>query len=48
LKSPDFRAARFDTSFVDTHPELTRYSEKRSKAHLATALAAAIAAHAGL
>ncbi len=48
LKSPDFRAAHFDTSFVDTHPELTRYSEKRSKAHLATALAAAIAAHAGL
>ncbi len=48
LKSADFRTARFDTSFVDTHPELTRYSEKRSKAHIASALAAAIAAHAGL
>ncbi len=48
LKSADFRAGRFDTSFVDTHPELTRYSEKRSKAHIASALAAAIAAHAGL
>lgn len=48
LKSSDFRAGRFDTSFVDTHPEFTRYSEKRSRAHIASALAAAIAAHAGL
>ncbi len=48
LKSSDFRAGRFDTSFVDTHPELARYSEKRSRAHIASALAAAIAAHAGL
>ncbi|MFN3918737.1 MAG: acetyl-CoA carboxylase biotin carboxylase subunit [Methylohalobius sp.] len=48
LKSADFRAGRFDTSFVDIHPELTRYSEKRSKTHIASALAAAIAAHAGL
>ncbi|WP_022947538.1 acetyl-CoA carboxylase biotin carboxylase subunit [Methylohalobius crimeensis] len=48
LNHPDFHAARFDTSFVEAHPELSRYSEKRSKSHIATALAAAIAAHAGL
>ncbi|GAB6067438.1 acetyl-CoA carboxylase biotin carboxylase subunit [Methylothermus subterraneus] len=48
LKTADFRSGRFDTGFVERHPELTRYSEKRSKSHIATALAAAIAAHAGL
>ncbi|MCX8049084.1 MAG: acetyl-CoA carboxylase biotin carboxylase subunit [Methylohalobius sp.] len=48
LKSFDFRAGRFDTGFVEAHPELARYSEKRSKTHIACALAAAIAAHAGL
>ncbi len=48
LKSPEFQQAKFNTSFVDTHPELLRYSEKRSKSHVATAIAAAIAAHAGL
>ncbi len=48
LHTGEFRQARFDTGFVDAHPELLRYSEKRQKAHIAAALAAAIAAHAGL
>lgn len=48
LKCPEFRRGRFDTGFVDRHPELLRYSEKRDKTHIATAIAAAIAAHAGL
>ncbi len=48
LKSREFQQAKFNTSFVDMHPELLRYSEKRSKSHVATAIAAAIAAHAGL
>ncbi len=48
LNSAEFKQARFNTGYVDTHPELLRYSEKRSKTHVATAIAAAIAAHAGL
>jgi len=45
LKTPEFRAATFDTSFVERHPELVNYSVNRPPAHLAAALAAALAAH---
>jgi pyruvate carboxylase subunit A len=48
LKHADFRAAHFDTSFVDSHPELIEYSDKSRPEELALAVAAAIAAHAGL
>ncbi len=48
LHNPDFRSGSFNTGFVDAHPELTHYSCKRRKDELAAALAAAIAAHAGL
>jgi len=48
LRNEDFRSGEFDTRFVETHPELTDYSIKRSPHHLAIAIAAAIAAHAGL
>jgi len=48
LRHPDFRSGRFDTSFVDMHPELIDYSVKRKPEELALAIAAAIAAHAGL
>jgi pyruvate carboxylase subunit A len=48
LKTPEFRAANFDTSFVEQHPELVNYSARRPTAHLAAAIAAAIAAHHGL
>ncbi len=45
IKSPEFRAARFDTSFVETHPELVNYSIRRPARELAAAIAAGIAAH---
>ncbi|HWR87724.1 MAG TPA: acetyl-CoA carboxylase biotin carboxylase subunit [Acidiferrobacterales bacterium] len=48
LKTPEFRAAKFDTGFVEQHPELINYSVRRPPAHLAAAIAAAIAAHHGL
>jgi len=48
LKTPEFHSGRFDTGFVDQHPELVDYSTRRPPAHLAAALAAAIAAHHGL
>lgn len=48
LKNPDFRSGVFNTSFVDSHPELIDYSVKRRPEQLALAIAAAIAAYAGL
>ena len=48
LRHPDFRAANFDTGFLESHPELLNYSTKRRREDIASALAAAIAAHAGL
>jgi pyruvate carboxylase subunit A len=48
LKTPEFRGARFDTGFVEQHPELVNYSARRPPAHLAAAIAAAVAAHHGL
>ena len=48
LKTPEFRAGRFDTGFVEQHPELVHYAVHRPPAHLAAAIAAAIAAHHGL
>jgi len=48
LKSPDFRRGRFNTGFVEAHPELVDYSSKPRKEEIAAALAAVIAAHAGL
>ncbi|MEE8387143.1 MAG: acetyl-CoA carboxylase biotin carboxylase subunit [Acidiferrobacterales bacterium] len=48
LKTPEFRAANFDTSFVEQHPELVNYSIRRPPADLAAAIAAAIVAHHGL
>ena len=48
LRNPEFRSGQFNTSFVESHPELTQYSIKRNPSHLAIAIATAIAAHAGL
>ena len=48
LKTTEFREGKFDTSFVEQHPELINYSVRRPTAHLAAAIAAAIAAHHGL
>ncbi|MDF0534107.1 acetyl-CoA carboxylase biotin carboxylase subunit [Shewanella yunxiaonensis] len=48
LRNPEFRTGQFNTSFVEEHPELMDYSEKRRPEQLALAIAAAIAANAGL
>lgn len=48
LQHPEFQAGMFDTSFVEEHPELTRYSSKRRPEFLAAAIAAAIAAQSGM
>jgi pyruvate carboxylase subunit A len=48
LKHPVFRSGEFDTSFVESNPGLVDYSTKTLPAHLAAALAVAMAAHAGL
>lgn len=48
LKTDEFRQSHFDTGFVEQHPELVNYSVRRPPAHLAAAIAAAIAAHHGL
>lgn len=47
LDSEDFKSSEFNTSFVESHPELTHYSLKRAPEELATAIAAAIAVHSG-
>ena len=47
LKDPEFRAGRFDTSFVEEHPELVNYRLPRQPQELAAAIAAAVAASMG-
>ena len=48
LASADFQTGHFNTGFVDKHPELTNYSVKRSSREVAAAIAAALAANAGI
>lgn len=48
LQNPVFRSGKFDTSFVDSNPELLQYSDKSRPEEIALAIATAIAAHAGL
>ena len=48
LKCEDFRRGDFDTSFVESHPELVNYSARRSTREITAVIAAAIAAHRGL
>ncbi len=48
LKSPEFRARRFTTRFVEDHPELVEYSVRRPAPELAAVIAAAAMAHLGL
>lgn len=48
LKHPDFRAADFNTSFVEAHPELTNYATEFPPELFAAAISAAIAAHEGI
>lgn len=48
LKHPEFRNADFNTSFVESHPELTNYKNEIPPEVIAAAISAAIAAHEGI
>ena len=48
MKHPDFKNADFNTSFVETHPELTEYATELPPELIAAAISAAIAAHEGI
>jgi pyruvate carboxylase subunit A len=48
MEEPDFRAGRFDTSYLDRHAGLYEYEESLQPEDLVVALSAAIAAYEGL
>ncbi len=48
MQEPDFLAGRFDTSYLETHPELFNYEEFEQPEDLVLAISAAIAAYEGL
>ncbi|MCP9449464.1 MAG: acetyl-CoA carboxylase biotin carboxylase subunit [Nitrospira sp.] len=48
MQEPDFMAGRFDTSYLETHPELYAYHEFQQPEDLVLAISAAIAAYEGL
>ena len=48
LRHSDFRAAAFNTGFVEKYPELVNYSNKPRPEVLASVIAAVMAAHTGL
>jgi pyruvate carboxylase subunit A len=48
MMEPDFRAGHFDTSYLETHPELYQYEEAEEPEDLVLAISAAIAAFEGL
>ncbi len=48
LRNADFQTGKFDTGFVEAHPELTHYSVHRSTRDVAAAIAASLAANMGL
>ncbi|MFM8391449.1 MAG: acetyl-CoA carboxylase biotin carboxylase subunit [Methylophilaceae bacterium] len=48
LKHPDFQAGEFNTSFVESHPELTNYATGFPPELIAAAISAALAAHEGI
>jgi pyruvate carboxylase subunit A len=48
LKHADFRNGKFDTSFVESHPELVNYATELPPELIAAAISAAIAAHEGI
>ncbi len=48
LAHEDFRAARFNTGFVESHPELTHYKTECPREDLALAIAAAMVSHSGM
>ncbi len=48
MQDPDFRTGRFDTSYLDTHPDLFDYEASVEPEDLVVAISAAIAAYEGL
>ena len=48
MEEPDFRAGRFDTSYLERHADLYDYEESLQPEDLVVALSAAIAAYEGL
>ena len=48
LNMPEFREGKFDTGFVEEHPELVNYSTSRPTQEMAAVIAASLAAHMGL
>ena len=48
MMEPDFRSGHFDTSYLETHPELYHYEESEEPEDLVLAISAAIAAYEGL
>lgn len=48
MKNADFRSGVFNTSFVESHPELTKYATQFPPELMAAAISAAIAAHEGI
>ncbi|HEX2055989.1 MAG TPA: ATP-grasp domain-containing protein, partial [Nitrospiraceae bacterium] len=48
MMEPDFRSGHFDTSYLDTHPDLYQYEESEEPEDLVLAISAAIAAYEGL
>ncbi len=45
LSDPDFRSGIFDTGYIDAHPQLLDYKEKRPREDEVLAIAAALVAH---
>ncbi|MCS7262165.1 MAG: ATP-grasp domain-containing protein, partial [Aquificaceae bacterium] len=48
MKDPDFRAGKFNTKYLETHPQLFEYQEQMSKEDFVAFISAAIAAYHGL
>jgi len=48
MEEPDFRAGRFDTSYLETHPEVFEYEHALEPEDMVVAMSAAIAAYEGL
>ncbi len=48
MEEPDFRDGRFDTSYLDTHPELFKYEARMEPEDWVVTISAAIAAYEGL
>ena len=48
MEDPDFQAGVFDTSYLETHPELFNYADRTDPEDLVVAISAAIVAYEGL